>query len=63
MKIAVIIDKIGLGSIRLPDFQRGYVWKADHASCLLDSLYREYPIGIITLWSQPSASGAVSRDL
>ena len=30
MKIQTILDLIDLGSIALPEFQRGYVWKRDH---------------------------------
>jgi hypothetical protein len=42
------------GKIQLPPFQRPYVWKIRKTLNLLDSLFREYPIGAIYLW-KPSA--------
>lgn len=50
MKIQQIISRIRNQGIHLPTFQRGYVWKPETAAQLMDSLYREYPIGIITTW-------------
>ncbi len=29
MKLSTILDQIDLGSIALPEFQRGYVWNCD----------------------------------
>ncbi|MBC7324292.1 MAG: DUF262 domain-containing protein, partial [Moorella sp. (in: Bacteria)] len=45
MKIATILDQIDLGSMALPEFQRGYVWNRDQVRGLMQSLYRRYPIG------------------
>jgi hypothetical protein len=45
MKIAAILDQIDLGSIALPEFQRGYVWNRDQVRGLVDSLYRKHPVG------------------
>ena len=39
MKIGVILDQIDLGSIALPEFQRGYVWNRDQVRGLMQSLY------------------------
>ena len=38
------------GAIRLPEFQRGYVWGKQKSVELMDSLYREFPIGSVTIW-------------
>jgi hypothetical protein len=48
--IRTAIEKILSGSIRIPAFQRGFVWSTDNISFLMDSIYREYPIGSILLW-------------
>jgi len=33
------------GSIRIPNFQREFVWEQSQIINLLDSIYRHYPIG------------------
>lgn len=48
--IRTAIEKILSGSIRIPAFQRGFVWTTDNISFLMDSIYRNYPIGNILLW-------------
>lgn len=39
VKIGVILDQIDLGSIALPEFQRGYVWNRDQVRGLMQSPY------------------------
>ena len=48
--IRTAIERILNGSIRIPAFQRGFVWTTDNISFLMDSIYRNYPIGSILLW-------------
>lgn len=48
--IRTAIERILSGSIRIPAFQRGFVWTTDNISFLMDSIYRDYPIGNILLW-------------
>lgn len=48
--IRASIERILSGSIRIPAFQRGFVWTTDNISFLMDSIYRNYPIGNILLW-------------
>ena len=50
MKIQTILDQIDLGSIALPEFQRGYVWNRDQVRSLMDSLYRKHPVGSLLVW-------------
>lgn len=38
------------GTIRLPKFQRGFVWTRQQVLDLLDSIARGYPIGSLLLW-------------
>ncbi len=48
--IRKIIDKISSGEIRIPSFQRGFVWEPDSIAFLMDSLFKGYPIGAALLW-------------
>ncbi|HJJ51297.1 MAG TPA: DUF262 domain-containing protein, partial [Methanocorpusculum sp.] len=45
-----ILDSIDLGTIALPEFQRGYVWNRDQVRGLMHSLYRKYPVGSLMVW-------------
>lgn len=46
-----IVDRITDGDIKIPAFQRGFVWDQDQVIKLVDSLYRNYPIGSVLLWN------------
>ena len=41
------------GSLRVPRFQRPFVWDAADVRKLFDSLYRGFPVGTLLLWRQP----------
>lgn len=45
-----LVSMIERGELRLPEMQRGYVWRSPRVRDLLDSLYRGYPSGAILLW-------------
>ncbi len=49
-KIDRIMNRIEEGDIKIPAFQRGFVWNQEQVLDLLDSIYRDYPIGSILLW-------------
>lgn len=51
LSIRNIIDRISSGEIRIPAFQRGFVWEPSQVAFLLDSIYKGYPIGTIFLWT------------
>lgn len=50
-KIDKIINRINSGDIKIPAFQRAYVWKQFQILDLLDSIVKNYPIGSVLLWS------------
>lgn len=50
MFIRQIIERISSGDIRIPAFQRDYVWEPDQVAFLLDSIYKSFPIGTVILW-------------
>jgi uncharacterized protein with ParB-like and HNH nuclease domain len=45
-----ILDDISSGDLRVPNFQRPYVWKPSDAISLFDSIYKGYPIGSVLFW-------------
>jgi hypothetical protein len=50
-----LVTMIEKGELRLPEMQRGYVWRATRVRDLLDSLYRGYPSGNILVWETDTA--------
>ncbi len=48
--VSVLLEELGGGALGLPEIQRSYVWNRPQARDLIDSLYREYPSGLILLW-------------
>ena len=49
--VTSLVERVDRGEIRLPEIQRGFVWKSPQVAKLLDSLYRQYPSGSLLLWS------------
>ncbi len=50
MKLNTILDQIDMGSVALPKFQRGYVWRRRQVRKLMRSLYLGYPVGSLLMW-------------
>jgi hypothetical protein len=48
--IEQLLDDISLGKIRIPNFQRPFVWKPSDMLELFDSIYKGYPIGSLLFW-------------
>lgn len=49
-RLEQLVTSIRSGEIRLPKFQRPFVWSRTDMLDLLDSIYNGYPIGSILLW-------------
>jgi hypothetical protein len=64
-RIEELVTGVKNGDIRLPKFQRPFVWKRKEILKLLDSIYKGYPIGSILLWytSEKLASERTIADL
>lgn len=45
-----LVRDIAAGKLRIPNFQRRYVWRRAQMLDLLDSIRRRYPIGSLLLW-------------
>jgi len=50
LPIRRVIEKVMTGEIRIPSFQRGFVWDAERVAYLIDSIYKGYPFGAVILW-------------
>ncbi len=48
--ISNLITGINKGEIKIPKFQRAFVWKDEQALKLLDSIANNYPVGSLLLW-------------
>jgi hypothetical protein len=62
MKIATILDQIDLGSMALPEFQRGFVWNRDQVRGLMHSLYLGHPVGSLLVWVTKTESADARGD-
>lgn len=49
--VKTIVDRAVTHSWSVPEFQRGFVWKAAQVRDLAESLYYDYPIGSLLLWN------------
>ncbi len=50
LTIREILDLVPRGQIRIPAFQRGFIWDSDQVAFLMDSVYKQYPFGSLLLW-------------
>jgi uncharacterized protein with ParB-like and HNH nuclease domain len=54
-----LFDQIRNGTIKIPQFQRDFVWTKAMSARLLDSVIKGYPIGTFILWSTQERLRAV----
>ncbi|ARC36849.1 DUF262 domain-containing protein [Paracoccus yeei] len=45
-----LIDRVASGELKIPKFQRPYVWSPDDMLALFDSIFQGYPIGSLLIW-------------
>ncbi|MFG3080517.1 GmrSD restriction endonuclease domain-containing protein [Streptomyces parvulus] len=60
--IRQLIEAVSDGRVRIPAFQRGFVWDADRVAQLMDSIYKGYPFGALLFW-RTRAELRTERDL
>ncbi len=48
--IKQLISDLERGRIRIPSFQRGFVWNSEQVAYFIDSIYKGFPFGSILLW-------------
>ncbi|GAB5433167.1 MAG: DUF262 domain-containing protein [Epibacterium sp.] len=54
-----LINDIEKGVIKIPKFQRDFVWPIEKTAALLDSIVKGYPIGTFILWKTDYRMGDV----
>ena len=50
-RVQALLSEIEGGNIKIPVFQREFVWDDEQILSLLDSIYQGYPVGSVLLWS------------
>lgn len=45
-----LINDLERGRIRIPSFQRGFVWEPERVAYFIDSIYKNFPFGSLLLW-------------
>jgi hypothetical protein len=50
LSIREILEQVGRGQIRIPAFQREFVWEPDLVAYLMDSIYKNFPFGSLLFW-------------
>jgi len=58
-----LLGDMETGKLQVPRFQRDFVWPLTKTRALLDSLYKEFPIGSVFLWGAPAGGLPLSRPL
>lgn len=50
LSIRELLEAVARGQIRIPAFQRGFVWDPERVAHLMDSIYKAYPFGSLLFW-------------
>lgn len=61
-RLQALMSEVENGNIKVPVFQRDFVWEDDQIMSLLDSIYNGYPVGSLLLWQTKDALN-FHRDL
>ena len=56
-----LVERVAAGKIRVPRFQRPFVWKQGDLYQLLDSVLRGFPIGSILVWDTENVIETTER--
>lgn len=63
MELASLLNLMALGQLQVPRFQREFVWPVTKTRKLLDSMFKEYPIGTFFFWQAPLENADLFREL
>lgn len=61
LTIRELIEQIEGGQLRIPAFQRGFVWDPERVAHLMDSVYKSYPFGALLFWRTKEALQAEKK--
>ena len=63
LKAWELVERAVSHQLSVPEFQRGFVWKPTQVRDLAESLWLEYPIGSLLIWSsQGAVEERIARD-
>ena len=63
IKIWELVDRAVSHKWSVPEFQRGFVWKATQVRDLAESLWLDFPVGSLLLWnSETPQEERVAKD-
>jgi hypothetical protein len=58
-----LITELEAGNIKIPRFQRDYIWEKGKVVKLLNSIYNQYPIGSFFFWIAPAEYDTFIRPI
>jgi len=61
MLLEQLLGDMASGRLRVPRFQRPFVWRPEQMLNLFDSIERGYPIGSLLVWESPLAIPSLDR--
>src|SRR5689334_11037810 len=59
----LLADMETKGNLRIPRFQRDYVWERSKVAQLFDSIYNEFPIGSFFFWITPPEYRSLYKEI
>src|SRR5258708_1223283 len=59
--LATLLAEIEKGLVKIPQFQRDFVWRKQKSAKLLDSIFKGYPIGAFILWKTKESLRSVKE--
>lgn len=62
VRLETLLAQLSMGIIRVPGFQRDFVWSPAKITTLFDSIIKGYPIGTVFLWQAPSEYNKLIRN-
>lgn len=63
LKLGDVIRDVERGKLRIPRFQREFVWERPKVVKLLDSIYHQFPIGSFFFWEAPTTYNRFFRNI
>lgn len=61
-RLPTLMNALREGTLRLPDFQRGFKWNDGQRLSLFDSIARGFPIGTVLVWRTSQPERIKTRD-
>jgi len=61
--LSELITDVGRGKLRIPQFQRNFVWEKTKVILLLDSMYKDFPVGSFFFWIAPKEYNIFYRNI